>query len=82
MAKTYLSIVNELLVEINEPELTGVSSAVGIQKQVSNCVNRAYFDIVDAVDNCGFIPKNEENLNFMNDNFISINVMYLFKFIF
>jgi tellurite methyltransferase len=29
--------------------------------------------IVDAVDNCGFIPKNEENLNFMNNNFISIN---------
>ena len=30
--KNYLSIVNELLVEINEPELTGVASAVGIQK--------------------------------------------------
>ena len=29
--------------------------------------------LVDAVDNCGFIPKNEENLNFINDNFISIN---------
>ena len=55
MAKTYLSIVNELLVEINEPELTGVSSAVGIQKQVSNCVNRAYFDIVDAVDNWAWL---------------------------
>ena len=44
MAKTYLSIVNDLLVEINEPEITGISSAVGIQKQVSKCVNRAYFD--------------------------------------
>ena len=35
MAKTYLSLVNDLLVEINEPELTSVASAVGVQKQVS-----------------------------------------------
>ena len=51
MAKTYLAMANELLVEINEPELTAITGAVGVQKQVANCVNRAYFDIVDAVDN-------------------------------
>ena len=44
MAKTYLAMTNELLVELNEPELTSISTAVGIQKQVANCVNRAYFD--------------------------------------
>ena len=38
MAKTYLSLVNDLLVEINEPELTSVANAVGVQKQVSKCV--------------------------------------------
>ena len=41
MAKTYLALTNELLVELNEPELTAVADGVGVQKQVSNCVNRA-----------------------------------------
>ena len=63
MAKTYLSMVNELLVEINEPEVTTVSGALGIQKFVSNCVNRAYFDIVDSVDEWSWLhtaaPQNE-----------------------
>ena len=55
MAKTYLALTNELLVELNEPELTAISSGVGVQKQVSNCVNRAYSDIVDAVDNWSWL---------------------------
>ena len=55
MAKTYLAMTNELLVEINEPELTAISGAVGVQKQVANCVNRAYFDIVDAVDDWSWL---------------------------
>ncbi len=63
MAKTYLSMTNELLVEINEPELTTVSGALGVQKFVSNCVNRAYFDIVDSVDEWSWLntaaPQNE-----------------------
>ena len=63
MAKTYLAMTNELLVELNEPELTSISTAVGIQKQVANCVNRAYFDIVDAVDDWSWLstsnPQNE-----------------------
>ena len=63
MAKTYLSMVNELLVEINEPEVTTISGALGIQKFVSNAVNRAYFDIVDAVDEWSWLhtaaPQNE-----------------------
>ena len=63
MAKTYLAMTNELLVELNEPELTSVATAVGIQKQVANCVNRAYFDIVDSVDDWSWLststPQNE-----------------------
>ena len=55
MAKTYLAMTNELLVEINEPELTAITGAVGVQKQVANCVNRAYFDIVDAVDDWSWL---------------------------
>ena len=50
MAKNYLSLTNELLVEINEPELTTVAGAIAIQKFVANCVNRAYFDIINSQD--------------------------------
>ena len=57
MAKDYKTFVNELLVELNEPEVTTVGSAVGIQKQVANVVNRAYFDIVDAVDDWSWLSS-------------------------
>ena len=57
MAKNYKTFVNELLVELNEPEVTTVASAVGIQKQVANVVNRAYFDIVDAVDDWSWLSS-------------------------
>ena len=70
MAKTYLSMVNDLLVEINEPEITGISSAVGIQKQVSKCVNRAYFDIVDAVDNWAWLATNTPQNEYYGNTFI------------
>ena len=55
MAKTYKAFVNELLVELNEPEVSTVSTGVGIQKQVANVVNRAYFDIVDSVDDWSWL---------------------------
>ena len=35
MAKTYKAFVNELLVELNEPEVSTVATGVGIQKQDS-----------------------------------------------
>ena len=70
MAKTYLSLVNDLLVEINEPELTSVASAVGVQKQVSKCVNRAYFDIVDAVDNWAWLSTNTLQNEYYGNTFI------------
>ena len=55
MAKTYKTFVNELLVELNEPEVSTVATGVGIQKQVANVVNRAYFDIVDSVDDWSWL---------------------------
>ena len=55
MAKTYKAFVNELLVELNEPEVSTVATGVGIQKQVANVVNRAYFDIVAAVDDWSWL---------------------------
>ena len=55
MAKTYKALVNELLVELNEPEVSTVATGVGIQKQVANVVNRAYFDIVDSVDDWSWL---------------------------
>ena len=83
MAKTYLSLVNDLLVEINEPELTSVANAVGVQKQVSKCVNRAYFDIVDAVDNWAWLSTNTPQNEYYGNTFVETvgqkieNVKYL-----
>ena len=70
MAKTYLSMTNELLVEINEPELTTVSGALGIQKFVSNCVNRAYFDIVDAVDEWSWLKTAAPQNDYYGNTFV------------
>ncbi|QGZ17941.1 hypothetical protein HTVC103P_gp73 [Pelagibacter phage HTVC103P] len=70
MAKTYLSLVNDLLVEINEPELSSVANAVGVQKQVSKCVNRAYFDIVDAVDNWAWLATNTPQNEYYGNTFV------------
>ena len=70
MAKTYLSMTNELLVEINEPEVTTVSGALGIQKFVSNCVNRAYFDIVDAVDEWSWLKTAAPQDNYYGNTYV------------
>ena len=70
MAKTYLSMTNELLVEINEPEVTTVAGALGIQKFVSNCVNRAYFDIVDAVDEWSWLKTAAPQNDYYGNTFV------------
>jgi hypothetical protein len=70
MAKTYLSMTNELLVEINEPEVTTVTGALGIQKFVSNCVNRAYFDIVDAVDEWSWLKTAAPQNDYYGNTFV------------
>lgn len=48
MAASFLNLTNELLREINEVALTAASfsSAIGIQRHVKDCVNRAYIDIL------------------------------------
>ena len=70
MAKTYLSMTNELLVEINEPEVTSVAGAVAIQKFVANCVNRAYFDIVDAQDTWSWLTTAAPQDNYNGNTYI------------
>ena len=74
MAKTYLALTNELLVELNEPELTAISSGVGVQKQVSNCVNRAYSDIVDAVDDWSWLSADEPDDPYYGNTVIETEV--------
>jgi len=70
MAKTYLSMTNELLVEINEPEVTSVAGAVAIQKFVANCVNRAYFDIVDAQDTWSWLTTAAPQDNYNGNTYV------------
>ena len=70
MAKTYLSMTNELLVEINEPEVTSVAGAVAIQKFVANCVNRAYFDIVDSQDTWSWLTTAAPQDNYNGNTYI------------
>ena len=70
MAKTYLSMTNELLVEINEPELTSVAGAVSIQKFVANCVNRAYFDIVDSQDTWSWLTTAAPQDNYNGNTYV------------
>lgn len=70
MSKTYLSMTNELLVEINEPEVTTISGALGIQKFVANCVNRAYFDIVDAQDTWSWLSSSATQGNYNGNTYV------------
>ena len=74
MAKTYLAMANELLVEINEPELTAITGAVGVQKQVANCVNRAYFDIVDAVDDWSWLSADNPDDPYYGNTVVATEV--------
>jgi hypothetical protein len=70
MSKNYLSMTNELLVEINEPEVTTISGALGIQKFVANCVNRAYFDIVDAQDTWSWLSSSATQGNYNGNTYV------------
>ena len=71
MAKTYLALTNELLVELNEPEVSAISDGVGVQKQVSNCVNRAYSDMVDSVDNWSWLSTAEPDDPYYGNTYIN-----------
>ena len=71
MAKDYKTFVNELLVELNEPEVSTVATGVGIQKQVANVVNRAYFDIVDSVDDWSWLSADVPDDPYYGNTIIS-----------
>ena len=71
MAKNYKTLVNELLVELNEPEVSTIATAVGIQKQVANVVNRAYFDIVDSVDDWSWLSADVPDDPYYGNTIIS-----------
>ena len=61
MATTYLQLTNELLRELNEVVLTSsnFSSAIGIQGQAKDCINRAYSDIVMDEPQWAFLATGE-----------------------
>ena len=63
-------MTNELLVEINEPEVTSVAGAVAIQKFVANCVNRAYFDIVDSQDTWSWLTTAAPQDNYNGNTYV------------
>lgn len=65
MSTTYLDVVNDLLLETNEVELTSgtFSSAVGIHSYVKRIVNRAYMDICSYKKTWPFLSAAESNVN-------------------
>ena len=61
MATTFLQLTNELLIELNEVQLSSsnFASAVGIQQHAKDCVNRAYLDIVNEEPQWPFLSVGE-----------------------
>mgnify|MGYP003109073961 FL=1 len=61
MAKSYLTLTNELLRELNEVILTSsnFSSAIGIQAHAKDCINRAYLDMVTEEPKWPFLATGE-----------------------
>jgi len=61
MATSYLDLTNELLRELNEVPLTtgDFGQALGIQAYVKDCVNRAYFDIINEEPQWPFLTVTE-----------------------
>lgn len=65
MSTTYLDVVNDLLAETNEVELSSgtFSSAVGIHSYVKRVVNRAYLDICSYKKTWPFLSAAQSNAN-------------------
>lgn len=61
MATSYLDLTNELLRELNEVPLTSgdFGQALGVQAYVKDCVNRAYFDIINEEPQWPFLSAAE-----------------------
>lgn len=65
MAHTYLQVVNEILVDSNEVQLTDASfaNAVGIQLAAKNYINRAYLEICGQEVEWPFLAAADSNTN-------------------
>jgi len=61
MATSYLDLTNELLRELNEVPLSSgdFGQALGLQAYVKDCVNRAYFDIINEEPQWPFLSAAE-----------------------
>jgi len=72
MATTYIEVVNEILTELNEVNLTDVTfpSAVNIQNHVKALVNRAYFDICTEHYRWPFLAENTSSEPFLGNTYI------------
>jgi hypothetical protein len=70
--KTYLEIVNGILSELNEVQLTSANfnSAVGIQNFVKESVNRAYFDFVNENPESPWLAVAEDNEPYGGNHFV------------
>ena len=72
MTTTFLDATNEILRELNEVELStsNFSSAVGVQNFVKNCINRAYFDIVNEEDEWPWLIEGVPEEPFMGSLYV------------
>ena len=70
--KTYLSITNDILGELNEVQLTSSNflTAKGIQKFVKDAVNRAYFDIANENPEFPWLATTTTNATEYGNNFV------------
>lgn len=75
MATTYLAVVNDLLMETNEQQLTSANfgSAVGIHAFVKSIVNRVYLDICAHKKTWPFLSAANSNTNDPFAGNVSVN---------
>ncbi|MEO1945657.1 MAG: hypothetical protein ABGY11_15255 [Candidatus Thioglobus sp.] len=70
--KTYLSITNDILGELNEVQLTSSNflTAKGLQKFVKDAINRAYFDIANENPEFPWLATTTTNATEYGNNFV------------
>ena len=71
--KTYLSITNDILGELNEVQLTSSNflTAKGLQKFVKDAINRAYFDIANENPEFPWLATTTTNATEYGNNFVN-----------
>jgi len=75
MATTYMSVVNEILGEMNEVRLTSstFSSAVNIQASIKEFVNRAYLDVNNPAFKWPWLAYSTELLNDYGNTYVEVS---------